>query len=104
MNRHGRKASVEMPGVVAANNGTSPAAAAVSNINENSGFMGGGSEYGNDFALPSLGKQGAGAAAVSQLSGRNQAANGVTSNFSSRKRDGRNEAARASLSDSDFDF
>ena len=116
MNRHGRKGSVEMPGVVAGNNNSNnggsamPAAAAAnvtnfvaggpaSNINFNEGASAGGGEYSNDFALPSLGKQG-GAAAVSQLSGRNNAVNGVTSNFSSRKRD----AARQSLSDSDFDF
>ena len=102
MNRHGRKGSVEMPGVVAGNNGSGsamPAAAAANVTNFVSNENSGGGEYSNDFALPSLGKQG-GAAAVSQLSGRNNAVNGVTSNFSSRKR----EAARQSLSDSDFDF
>lgn len=96
MNRHGRKASMEMPSM--------PSGAMGGNVPNSSEFNSNAMDHVSDFALPSLGKPGP-TAGPSQLSGRNTVAGGgVATNFSSRKRGGNNEAARASLSDSDFDF
>jgi len=81
MNRHGRKASMEMPGV---SNGMMPSGAMGGNVPNGSEFNSNAMDHVSDFALPSLGKPGPGAA-VSQLSGRN---GGVATNFSSRKRAG----------------